>query len=433
MKKAMVSCGRTFFLATWIAFVSTEGAGAFAPTSTPLRSRCSSMNQQGTLRACSKDDDAITTTLDRKTFVANVAATVVSVGSASLTVPAPAVAATSTPNAVDADARTLASLNKKTTTPAEVLSALRSTHRFAPYASGNGGTAIVTGGNTGIGLETVKVLACAGMNVIMCSRRVEAGLDAREKLPEELKSRVAVQKLDLSDMQSVQDATNDILKHPFVVARSGNESDDVRKGGGIDLIVNNAGVIDKKGDKQYSSQGLELTFAINHVGHHMLTRLLLPSLNQSGRIATVASTAHFFANTEKAVAGENGYGGSKLCNILFAKSLQDRLDSIGRSDVKSVSLHPGIISTSLFNGTAAYWKLVELNPDRNTEQGASTTSLCSLADNEFIRGGAFYSDCSILKPSDAAIDVRGELRERLWTLTEAAIAAKGFQLPVTLA
>jgi len=323
-------------------------------------------------------------------------------------------------------ATTLASLNKKSTTPAEVLSALRSTNRFAPYASV--GTAIVTGGNTGIGLETVKALASSGMNVIMCSRRVQAGLDARETLPEALRSRVAVQKLDLSDMQSVRDATNDILKNPLVAKGEG-----LKGGKGIDLIVNNAGVIGKKGDKQYSAQGLDLTFAINHVGHHMLTRDLLPSVNQGGRVVTVASTAHFGASAEKAIAGENGYSGSKLCNILFAKSLQDRLDSIGRSDVRSVSLHPGVIATSLFDGTGGVWQMVPLVADRNTEQGASTTTLCSLADNEFIRGGEFYSDCSVMKPSAAAIDARGELRERLWTFTETAIATKGFKLPAKLA
>jgi len=406
-------------------FTSSDGCAAFAPASVSNWSQWSSRDRSGKSLAYSKDDDVTAMNIDRKTFVAKVAATIVGVGSTSFAPPTFAITATSSPTTVNADVRTLASLNKKSTTPAEVLSALRRTHRAAPYA--RSGNAIVTGGNTGIGLETVKILACSGMNVIMCSRSVGKGLDARDTLPEELRSKVSVQKLDLSDMQSVRDATNDIRKNPFV-AKGG------LKGGGIDLIVNNAGVIDKKGDKQYSAQGLELTFAINHVGHHMLTRDLLPSVNQGGRVTTVSSNGHAFANAEKAVAGEDGYCGSKLCNILFAKSLQDRLDSIGRSDVKSVSLHPGIIATSIFDNTAWFWSLVALSPDRDTEQGASTTSLCSLADNELIRGGEFYSNCSVTKPlTDAAIDARGELRERLWALTETTIATKGFTLPATLA
>lgn len=418
----MVTYMRTIFLTAWIVFTSGDGSAAFAPASVSNWRQCVSRNKYRKSLACSKDNDVTAMNLDRKTFVANIAATIVGVGSASLVHPASAIAVASTPTTVNTD---LASLKKKSTTPAEVLSVLRSTQRSAPYAKS--GNAIVTGGNTGIGLETVKILACSGMNVIMCSRSVGKGLAARETLPEELRSKVVVQKLDLSDMQSVRDATNDILKNPFV-AKGG------LKGGGIDLIVNNAGVIDKKGDKQYSAQGLELTFAINHVGHHLLNRYLLPSINHGGRVTTVASSAYAFANAEKAVAGENVYSGSKLCNILFAKSLQDRLDSIGRSDVKSISLHPGVIATSIFDNTGGFWPLVALSPDRNTEQGASTTSLCSLADNELIRGGEFYSDCSVMKlQTDAAIDARGELRERLWAFTESTIVAKGFTLPATLA
>jgi len=426
----MVSYMRTIFLTAWIVFTSSDGSAAFAPASVSNWSQCPSRDKHGTSHAYRKeDDDATAMTTDRKTFVANGVATIIGVvGSTALAPPTLAITTTSPPpTTVNADVvvrTTLAALNRKSTTPVEVLSGLRSTHRSAPYAKS--GNAVVTGGNTGIGLETVKILACAGMNVILCSRNVGKGLDARDTLPEELRSQVSVQKLDLADMQSVRDATNDILKNPFV-AKGG------LKGGGIDLIVNNAGVIDKKGDKQYSAQGLELTFAINHVGHHMLTRDLLPSVNQGGRVTTVSSLAHGFANVEKAVTGANGYAGSKLCNILFAKSLQDRLDSIGRSDVKSVSLHPGVIATSIFDNTAGLWPLVALSPDRDTEQGASTASLCSLADNEIICGGEFYSNCAVTKPSDAAIDARGELRERVWALTETTIAAKGFTLPATLA
>jgi len=414
----MVSYLNNIFLTALIAVTFINESVAFAPESTSHRIQYPSTNRHVKPLSLSKDnDDTVTsTTLDRKTFVSHAATTIATIGisSASLS-PTSATAATIPSPALE-------SLSKKGTTPGEVLSVLRTTQRIAPYT--NTGTAIVTGGNTGIGLETVKVLACAGMNVILCSRNAQKGLDARDTLPEEFRGRVSVQQLDLADMQSVRDATNDIRKNPFVT-KAGK--------GGIDLIVNNAGVIDKKGDKQYSAQGLELTFAINHVGHHMFTRDLLPSLNQGGRVTTVASLAYGFANAEKAIVGENAYSGSKLCNLLFAKSLQDKLDSIGRSDVKSVSLHPGVISTSLFNNASGIWQLVAFAPDRSIEQGASTTSLCSLADNDFISGGEFYNDCAVTKPmSDAALDVGGELRERLWTFTESTIASKGFILPATL-
>jgi len=300
------------------------------------------------------------------------------------------------------------SLQKTSTSTDDVLSALDTSNHFASYV--NGGTAIVTGGNSGIGFETVASLAKAGMNVILCSRRYDAGLEAVNTLPTELKNKVVIQKLDLSDMNSIQSATNEIL------SLSKN---------GIDLIVNNAGVIDKKGEPIPTSQGLELQFGINHVGHQMFTRLLLPSINKSGRVVTVASEAHRFAKTDVALAGKGGYSGSKYCNIVFAQGLQDRLNAIGRNDVKSVSLHPGVIATPLFNKSSGLWNFVPFVADRNKNQGAATTILCSLVDNETVSGGSYYKDCHVISPSvetEIAID-------RLWDETESIIASNGFKMP----
>lgn len=407
----MFSYMRICFLAAWIGYPSSNGSAAFAP-SCPHRH-----HRRGKSLAhsdASDDDGSAATTLDRKTFLATAAATLVtsSVG--------PALAAT-VPGPLSAADDALAPLHKKSTTPSDVLAVLRRTHTFAPYATS--GTAVVTGGNAGIGFETVRALARAGMSVILCSRRVSAGREAIGTLPEELRPRVTVQRLDLSDMRSVRDATDAITTRM-------RESR-----GGIDVLVNNAGVIDKKGDVQLSAQGLEMPFAVNHVGHHMLTRDLLPSMNRGGRVVTVSSNAHGFADAEQAIVGRNGYSGSKLCNILFAKSLQDRLETGGRGDVKSVSLHPGVIATSLFDNTTGLWPLIGLlAADRTAEQGAATTSLCALADNEVVRGGEFYRDCGVVTLTmEAAVDARGELRQRLWMFTEDAITSNGFALPATLA
>jgi len=298
-----------------------------------------------------------------------------------------------------------------------VLSLLQSSNHFAPYV--NGGTAIVTGGNSGIGFETVAALAKAGMNVILCSRRYEAGLDAKNTLPTNLQDKVIVTKLDLSDMNSIEKSTKEILNSRLVKERNG-----------IDLIVNNAGVIDKEGTPILTSQGLELQFGINHVGHHMFTRILLPFIKSNGRVVTVASEAHRFAtNTETVLAGKGGYSGSKLCNILFAEALQDRLVSIGRNDIKSVSLHPGVIATPLFDKSSGLWKFVPFVADRTVEQGAATTVLCALADNDNIDGGSYYKDCSIFPPS---VETSSITRDALWDNTENIIANNGFKMPVSL-
>lgn len=309
----------------------------------------------------------------------------------------------------------LQSLKNKSTSADDVLSALKSSNHFAQYV--NGGTAIVTGGNSGIGFETVASLAKAGMNVILCTRRYEAGLEAKNTLPADLQDKVIVTKLDLSDMNSIEKSTKEIISSPLAK-------------NGVDVIINNAGVIDKEGTPVLTSQGLELQFGINHVGHHMFTRILLPFIKNNGRVVTVASEAHRFAtNTETVLAGKGGYSGSKLCNILFAEALQDRLMSTGRNDIKSVSLHPGVIATPLFDKSGGLWKFVPFLADRTVKQGAATTVLCALADNENINGGSYYKDCSVFPPS---VDTSRITRDSLWDSTESIIANNGFKMPVKL-
>lgn len=301
---------------------------------------------------------------------------------------------------------------------------MQRTGRLAPYAeNGGGGTAIVTGGNTGIGLETVKVLAQAGMRVILCSRRLEAGFEAKASLPDNVQNRIDVRRLDLADLSSVQAFAEEII--------AGKNR--------IDLLVNNAGVSDRK-QREVTAQGLELQFGTNHVGHHMLTRLLLPACmdrGTGGRIVTVSSRAHNFAvnSTDWGGGGyPSPYAQSKLANILFAKALDDRLSAEGAgAKIRSVSLHPGAIGTNIWKNTPSYWKIGEtFFLDKNLEQGAATTAYCSFASGEEIVGGGYYSDCSLVRPSSLARDDDRSLRNNLWETSERIIASKGYVLPPNL-
>lgn len=180
-----------------------------------------------------------------------------------------------------------------------------------------------------------------------------------------------------------------------------------------------------------------MQFGTNHVGHHYLTRLLLPQMNDSGRIVTVASTAHQMAKTpiddwesKESYSPWGAYGRSKLSNILFASQLQKNLDKDGGNPKKlsSVSLHPGVIYSPL-------WKhalpkligplIVRLFTNKNIEQGAATTVYCALVNR--VQGGAYYDDCNVGTPNDNACSSKNQ--EALWEYTEQLLKEKGFAVP----
>ena len=158
-------------------------------------------------------------------------------------------------------------------TALDVLKILNNSGRLAPYAKENaGGVAVVTGGNSGIGKVSVEVLALAGMKVVLCSRDVLKGEEARSSMS--AKENIRVQKLDLTDLDSVKNAVKDI------------ESTE----GSVDVLLLNAGVMATP--YELTKNGFELQIGTNHIAHHYMTRLLLPSIKFGGRIVSVASTAH---------------------------------------------------------------------------------------------------------------------------------------------
>jgi retinol dehydrogenase-12 len=307
----------------------------------------------------------------------------------------------------------------KKSTALEVLQELNASDRLASYASK--GTAVVTGGSSGIGVDTVSTLALTGMKVVLCARNMEAGDKIRASLPEWCRSNVRVQKCDLADLASVKQAAESIKS---------NE-------GKIDLLVNNAGVMALP-KKMETVQGFELQLGTNHIGHHFLTRLLLPSMNEGGRVVTVASMAHSmgtldFTNlnyeTGRKYSGWGAYGQSKLANILFAKGLDDKLKADGRT-IRSVSLHPGIISTNLWKNAPFFIRpFTRLFADKSIEQGASTSVYASLVECSAFQGGEYLSDCQIAEPNKMAQDTDGSLRNNLWDETEKLIGDAGFELP----
>lgn len=302
------------------------------------------------------------------------------------------------------------------TTAAQVRSTFQST--LPSYLST--GAAVITGANSGLGLECAKELLQCGCKVVLCSRCVESGKAALASLEGIDASRARVQKLDLADLDSVRDAAKEILAvDPH-----------------ISLLLNNAGVMATP--QGQTKQGFELQFGTNHLGHHALTRLLLPGIVKDGRIVTVASTAHtmgmvdtkdLFFETRK-YQPWSAYGQSKAANILFAKGLADKLAAAG-SNILSVSLHPGVIGTSLWRhgNPLLTWIFHRIILDKDIPQGAATSMYAALADASRFVPGDYLADCNIAKPNEQCTDERKRGRQDLWEVSERLIAKAGLDLP----
>ena len=303
-------------------------------------------------------------------------------------------------------------------TAADVVSFYRSN---LPAFATRGGVAVVTGGNSGIGVESVRALIDAGCFVVLCSRNKEAGTKALEEIGAP-SGRARVQQLDLADLESVKAACEEI---------SATE-------GSVALLLNNAGVMATP--KRKTEQGFELQIGTNHLGHFALTRLLLPILAADGRVVTVASSAHTMGAVDTADLSFAGarkytpwgaYGQSKAANILFAKGLADELAAAG-SKIQSLSLHPGVIGTPLWRhgNRAVTWMLHKVILDKDVPQGASTSLYAALAPD--LPAGAYLSDNAVAAPNAACADEGGKLRKALWALSETLVAEAGLALPASL-
>ena len=199
-----------------------------------------------------------------------------------------------------------------------------------------GRTAVVTGANSGIGWHTARELAAHGARVVLACRDVERGKQAADRIRNTFPhADVDVVELDLADMSSIR-TFGEQWQEP------------------LHLLVNNAGVMAPP-RRAITRDGFELQFGTNHLGHFVLTGLLLPALlaAKAPRVVTVASLAHF-TGREDVVNGNSGgpyraqrtYGNSKLANLLFAMELQRRASARGL-DLSSTAAHPGFAATGL--------------------------------------------------------------------------------------
>ncbi|XP_056172731.1 short-chain dehydrogenase TIC 32 B, chloroplastic-like isoform X2 [Syzygium oleosum] len=287
-------------------------------------------------------------------------------------------------------------------------------------------TAIVTGGGSGIGFETARVLALRGAHVIIAARDTDAANAAKRLiLNNDGDARVDVLKLDLCSMKSIRSFVDNFIALDLP----------------LNILINNAGIMFCP--FQLSEDGFEVQFATNHLGHFLLTNLLLDKMKATarvsgieGRIVNLSSIAHLHTyqegirfddiNDELSYSDKKAYGQSKLANILHANELSRRLQEGANITVNS--LHPGLIMTNLMRHSfiaARIFRMFTYLLWKNVPQGAATT--CYIALHPSLKGvtGKYFMECNETEPSALARDEH--LAKKLWDFSNELVdsASKG--------
>ena len=271
-----------------------------------------------------------------------------------------------------------------------------------------GKNCLITGATSGIGRAAATELARRGARLFLVCRSPAKGAETSEAIARATGNRpVEVLLADLSSQQSIRALAQQILARDLP----------------IQVLLNNAGVVNLR--RKVTVDGIEATFAVNHLAYFLLTVLLLDRLKVSApaRIVNVASDAHHagtidFADLqgEKRYGWWSIYGRSKLANILFTRELARRLDGTG---VTVNCLHPGAVASNLGgqNGVVARAVLTLVRPFfRTPEQGAETAvHLAASAELDGVTGQYFY-DRNTKRGSAESNDA--EVGRRLWEVSE---------------
>ena len=276
---------------------------------------------------------------------------------------------------------------------------------------------LITGANSGIGKEAAVALARMGAITVITARDAAKGQAALDEIKQRSGSdTVEVMALDLADFVSIR-------------AFSAQFHDRFDR---LDVLVNNAGAI--LTDRQVTAQEFEATFGVNHLGHFLLTDLLLDRLQSSApsRVVNVASLAHRYAHggldfsdlqSERGYQSMNVYGKSKLANIMFTTELARRLAGTG---VTANCLHPGAVATGFGNADdTTGWERFTMMLGRpffiSAERGARTIVYLAAAPEVADKTGGYYVRSKLHTASKAGRD--DQAAKRLWEASEAMVAS----------
>lgn len=262
----------------------------------------------------------------------------------------------------------------------------------------SGKTYIVTGANSGVGLETTRQLVKQGAHVVMACRRVEAG-EAEAKSFEGLKGSHEVIRCDLADLQSVRD---------FVTTFKSRHTR-------LDGLMCNAGAVIMGSEAKHTKDGLEMTMAASVYGHFLMTELLLEALKATApsRIGIVSSVVHANSPSKRydlnfddlnwkarKYSAFDAYGEAKLACVLYALELSDRLQGTG---VTTASIHPGWARSNFGSGGGFFIRCL-MAIARPLTRGMSDSNWASaqtslhvlLSDDAPKHSGAYFSQSSVL-------------------------------------
>ncbi len=271
-----------------------------------------------------------------------------------------------------------------------------------------GRIALITGANTGIGRVTARELARRGARVFVATRDEQRTRDVLADI------RAAGGEgrwlaLDLGDLGSVRRCAQAFLALDAP----------------LHLLIDNAGLAGRRG---FTASGFELAFGVNHVGHFLLTQLLLERLKASApaRVVTVASHAHYRAagidwdavrRPTRHLSALPEYRASKLANVLFSAELGRRLAGTG---VTTYSLHPGVVASDIWRPFPQPLRWLLTRRMLTPEEGAKTTIYCATEPSLAGETGLYYDRCRPRTPSALARD--NALAAELWRRSEAWVA-----------
>ncbi|XP_037334809.1 dehydrogenase/reductase SDR family member 13a.3 [Pungitius pungitius] len=285
---------------------------------------------------------------------------------------------------------------------------------FSSSVKLNGKTIIVTGSHTGIGKVTALDLAKRGARVILaCRNKDKAEAAAFDIRTESGNNQVVFMQLDLASLKSVRCFAETFLKtEPR-----------------LDILINNADVI----GPGRTEDGFGMALGVNHLGHFLLTNLLLEKLQQCcpSRVVTVAALLHRFgtanfpmlSSKKDSVSSQStwhnfrAYCNSKLFNVLFTRELANQLEGTG---VTCYSLYPGVISTELCRSMSLWLQLLVMPFAKlfflDPEGGSQTTVYCALQEGIESLSGRYFSSCALQQVGAKGRD--DALARKLWELSE---------------
>lgn len=280
-----------------------------------------------------------------------------------------------------------------------------------------GKTCVITGASSGLGRESARALAATGAHVVLAARNRGALAQTKSWIGAEVPgARATAVQLDLTSLRSVRAAAEAICHLAPV----------------IHMLMNNAGVMFTPFGR--TSDGFEMHFGTNHLGHFELTRLLIPQLAEGARVVILSSDGHFVSDVDyddpnwerRDYDKFAAYGVSKTANILHAVELDRRLRDDG---VRAYAVHPGIVATALARHMTRddFAKLGDLTTRRSAvdvrrefvmpEEGAATQVWAAVSPDLADVGGVYLADCRV-RDDVAPYAVDEQRAARMWTLSE---------------